>query len=243
MEIPETRGKPQVNLLNLDSMPPIKQGVNTPRSCGICAQQGVNPKELMPKTVEDFIKEGVSENNAKSRFRRYEQRRQTLLKQLRPIRESRENAPPPLPTSPKKNERTSPERNSRNSVPRSSQSPPRSPNRFTGTSPHRKSTTAPQTEEERVREEEERLERECEEETARIARWQAELQREQRRAEILRQRYAQRQERKVAHFYQRKARETRVIQNLRAFDADPEISPLRKSKRSSMPNSSGDFQE
>lgn len=195
----------------------------------------------MPKTVEDFIKEGATEANAKLRFRRYEQRRQTLLKQLRPIRESRETAPPP--TSPKKSDRTSPNRNARNSVPRSSQSPPRSPNRFSGTSPHRKFHAAPQTEEERIMEEKDRLEKECEEETARIARWQAELQREQKRAEILRQRYALRQEKKVAHFFERKARQTRVNDNLRAYDADPEISPLRKSNRQQMPRGSAEFQE
>lgn len=221
----------KVNLLNIDSMPPIKQGVNTPRSCGICAQKGVNPKDLIPRKIEDFMKGNVSQSLATSRHRRYEVKRQGLLRELRPLREAYEKVPT-SPFPPNKEERFSGEGAPHRSPPRSSQSPPRSPNRYTDPSPYRSSggrpSPYPLTEQERLRREEERWERECAAEMAKIIRISEMLEKQQREAERVRGVYLERYKKKVAHFHNRVARKSRVISNLETYDQYPERSPLRK---------------
>lgn len=80
------RGKVQVSLLNIDSQPPIKDGVNTPRSCNICARLNVNPKDLVFKDVEEFKGPKVTDAAAALRQRSYERKRQALLAKLIPER-------------------------------------------------------------------------------------------------------------------------------------------------------------
>jgi len=59
---------------------------NSPRSLAVCAQLGIHPTELLPRTIRDFIGPGIPSQVAQLRLRHFDERRTLKLQKLREAR-------------------------------------------------------------------------------------------------------------------------------------------------------------
>lgn len=73
-----------VSLGNLLKCAPIPEGLNSPRSLRLCDKYNINPKELVPRKVNDFTQNGVPANLAEMRFHSYRNRLYAHLAILAP---------------------------------------------------------------------------------------------------------------------------------------------------------------
>ncbi|KAH9601320.1 hypothetical protein LSM04_008238 [Trypanosoma melophagium] len=72
-----------VSLKNFEQVPRIKGVFNSPRSLRACQIEGVNPTELLPRQIKDFMGPGVPENIAGLRQMAFENRRKVTLERVR----------------------------------------------------------------------------------------------------------------------------------------------------------------
>eukprot|EP00796_Vickermania_ingenoplastis_P010661 gene10661-7407_t len=214
------RQKPQVNLLNINSVEPAvtKDGVNTPKSLAICARFSVNPKDLAVKTKEDFMGPKVSAELAAMRHRTYMKKQKQLVEKLAPIRESQKGK---SADGQNKDGEAAP-------ATKSSRSPNRSPNRSPSRSPSRGGSPRRTTDvDEHISKARERYSTMIEtQETIHLDQL---LQKEVQDLFTLQKCREKMEQERLLHYKKRRAREIAAANRRASFEAQPETSPMRKS--------------
>lgn len=74
----------RVSIANVETQPPVPEGVNTPRSVAVCDEHGVNPAELAHYPKSHFQGPGVADEVAELRYHSYEKRREARMAELLP---------------------------------------------------------------------------------------------------------------------------------------------------------------
>ncbi|KAG5511609.1 hypothetical protein JKF63_07205 [Porcisia hertigi] len=88
----------KVSIGNVERQPPIREGVNTPRSVALCEEYGVNPSELAHYDREHFKGTGVSNEVVELRYKSFEKRRRAQMLRLKPVYKARFGADHSGPT-------------------------------------------------------------------------------------------------------------------------------------------------
>lgn len=213
-------GKTLVSLLNINDVEPIKEGLNSPRSCGICARFSVAPRDLKFKSVEEFTGPKVTQSAAVLRQRSYEKKRQSLLAKLVPERQKIERpgaaAADKADAEPKADERKP------RSVARETRG--ESPNRR---SPSRRSPSCGSDRNgDKLNETKERYQ--CMMDSQEGEQLNRMLEKEIHKRDVLIDTATEKYKKRVAHYYARRNREIAAANRRRMFEAEPQLSPHRK---------------